>query len=299
VIALAASLLLALYLIVPGFLFRLVFGLRVPLRTFVWTRAEEIYKAVTSAVLPFILAYLLAWFVPPFNAHPFFVTDNTSKLRRADYETVASAFYSEQMFKEFGKEFWSAFSRSSRRQARLLSWFYILVVAEALTLSYLISEYGRFKTNRLYSMLADSVFLPNISQWHVLLTPFIFPGRKATVRADMLSSDGTLYQGVVSEYFLDGDGMLTGLILTSPRRFDRRTYLKDKDLGTKKETETYWREIPSAKLYIFADKILNINLNYEPELPSTKAVTDIVERLGKAGTTYSITITAGKPADQP
>jgi hypothetical protein len=75
--------------------------------------------------------------------------------------------------------------------------------------------------------------------------------------------------------------------------------LQDKDAGNKKDAETYWRVIPSAKLYIFADKIANINLNYEPEVPSKEAVTDLVARLVKTGTTFSITIQAGKPGEQP
>ena len=119
-IAIAASVLLALYLIVPGFLFRLVFGLFVPLRTFVWTRTEEIYKAVITTILPFLLASSLVWVLWPFNAHPFLVSGNAES-RRADYELVASAFYSEQIFHASGEDFWKALTRSSRRQGDF--WF--------------------------------------------------------------------------------------------------------------------------------------------------------------------------------
>jgi hypothetical protein len=34
-----------------------------------------------------------------------------------------------------------------------------------------------------------------------------------------------LYRGVVSEHFVDGDGKLTGVILTEAVRFDRRSFL--------------------------------------------------------------------------
>ncbi len=216
----------------------------------------------------------------------------------SDYKVVASAFYSEQFFHQAGEEFWRALDRAAWRQGQILGWYWGLVIVEALLLSFLVRRYGRYRGNRVYSKFADTLLLPNVSQWHVLLTPFVFPDRKATVKADVLSSEGTLYQGTVSDHFLDVDGMLSGVILTEPRRFDRRTYLKDKDEGTKKETETYWRDIPSAKLYIFADKISNINLNYQPELPSTKAITDILEKLGKAGQTYSVTIRIDKGGDQ-
>lgn len=298
-IALAASVLLALYLIIPGFLFRFVFGLFVPLRTFVWSRTEEIYKAVISTILPLLLTFALVWLVWPFNAHPFFVRDDDG-LRRADYKLVTSAFYSEQTFNASGDEFWRAFTRSSRRQGRVLVWYYACVVSEALAFSFLVRRYGKFRGNYVYSKFADTLLLPNVSQWHVLLTPFIFPNPdRATVKADVLMSEGILYQGIVSDYFLNLDGMLCGLILTEPRRFDRRAYLRDKETDTKKNLEAYWREIPSAKLYMFADKIANINLNYEPEVPTTRAVIDLLGKLGKAGTSYSITITPGNRGDQP
>ena len=33
------------------------------------------------------------------------------------------------------------------------------------------------------------------------------------------------------------------------------------------ETEAYWKEVPGDKLYVFADKIIDLNLNYESSDP--------------------------------
>lgn len=298
-VALAASILLALYLVIPGFIFRFVFGFFVPLRTFVWTRAEEIYKAVITAALPLVLATLSVWYLPLVKTVPLSFPDS-SDLRGADYKLVLSAIYSEDRFRASEEAFWSAFVRSSRRQGRLLFWYYGFVIGEAVLLSYLVLQYGKLKGNKLYSWLADTLFLPNISQWHVLLTPFIFPGRKAILRADVLCSDGTLYKGVVSQHFLDTSGGLSGLILTDSKRFRRQDYVRDKEKDIAKDPDTYWRVIPGAKLYVFADKIVNINLNYETESLSESAVSEAVkERTGKPGATFSITITVGKPGEKP
>ena len=40
----------------------------------------------------------------------------------------------------------------------------------------------------------------------------------------------------------------------------------------------YWKEIPGAKLYIFADKILNLNLNYESPEPSAQVVEEFLRK---------------------
>jgi hypothetical protein len=90
VVAIAASILLALYLVIPGFIFRFVFGIFVPLRTFVWTRTEEIYKAVITAALPLVLATLSVWYLPLVKTFPLSFPDS-SELRGADYKIVLSA----------------------------------------------------------------------------------------------------------------------------------------------------------------------------------------------------------------
>jgi anti-sigma-K factor RskA len=52
--------------------------------------------------------------------------------------------------------------------------------------------------------------------------------------------------------------------LGAPRRFDKRAQAKEKDLwGTVRSASNFWREIPSAKLYLVASQMVNLNLTYE------------------------------------
>jgi len=150
--------------------------------------------------------------------------------------------------------------------------------------------YGRLKRSKAYSKLADLYLLPHISQWYVLLTPFTFPDRRTVVKADVLMTDDTLYSGDVIDHFLDKDGNLSGLFLANPARFDRRRYLKEKDTwGTTRPTATYWRPIPSAKLYLLADKIVNLNLNYEPPTAIPDVVARYLSKLQKRPIAVSVT----------
>ena len=296
-LALVLSFLVVLYLIVPDAIFRFVFKWFVPLRTLVPAKPETIYRAVVLASIPFVITMLVVWYAPLFNAWPFPV-EGTAQKRRADYKIVASALYSDAQFNKFDSsgEFWPAFTRSSRRQARLLVWFYLAVCGEGLLFGFLSANYGKYQRNKFYDILAEGLLLPNISEWHLLLTPFVFPDKKATVRADVLCTDGTLYNGEVTQYFLDGS-KLSGLILVKPKRFDRRTYLADRDKGLTPDKAQYWKVIPSAKLYLIADKILNINLNYSPYESLPGPVKDfIAESIGDSR--ISITVKGGS-ADQP
>lgn len=81
--------------------------------------------------------------------------------------------------------------------------------------------------------------------------------------ADILCTNDTLYQGYVSQYFLK-DGQLSGIILRSPRRFDRQPYLKAKEAGSKPNKDDYWIKIPSRNLIFLADKIFNMNVSFVP-----------------------------------
>lgn len=257
-LALTFSVLVTLYLIIPDAIFRFCFSRYVPLRTLVPTRVETIYRAVALAILPFVISIILVFWAWPFNTYPLRV-DGRAASRSADYKMVTAALYSEELFKKNYEEFWPALDRSCRRQCRLLSWYYLLVVFEGLAFGFLSSNYGKYQTNKIYSALADGLLLPNISEWHVLLTAFVFTDKKSPVLIDVLCTDGTLYDGEVTQYFLDGS-KLSGMILDDPRRYDRKSLLADREAGKKVDPAAYWHKIRSANLYIFADKILNINL---------------------------------------
>ncbi len=101
---------------------------------------------------------------------------------------------------------------------------------------------------------------------------------------DVLITEDHLYQGDVTNYFLDNEGTLSGLILGNSRRFDRIGYLRDKEKDSSIKSEDYWRDIPSAGdstpiLYIAREKILNLNLRYPLAVPSETAIAAATELL--------------------
>lgn len=297
-IALAVSALITAYLLVPYALFRFILGRFVPLRLFQERKTEDITRAVVTLAVVYAAALWAVWFWPGCKTHPFSFPD-TASLRTTDYETVASGLYSEAIFKERGDQFWGAFARSLERQGRFLCWYYAFVFALALACGFGIKYYGKLRRNKVFTRVADLYLLPPISQWYVVLTPFAFADKRTTVKADILMTDNTLYRGDIAEHFIDKEGNLSGLFLANPQRFDRRAYLREQDAwGSTRSAASFWRQIPSAKLYLLADKIVNLNLNYQPPLDTTDSE-DIVKKFvyGKGipkNVQFTITITAPK-----
>jgi hypothetical protein len=276
VIALAASLVLALYIVVPGLLFRSLYRLFIPLRIVVGTTTEQATRAVITTIFPFVLALLIAWYVPTLDNFP--VPANHPELRAADYRLIAGCLYSDQYFTTAGQSFWDALDRTWHRQFVFLFWYYLLTAGVGLIFGYLAGSYGRLKANRYYRWFADKLLFSRISEWHPLLTPFVFADKSTIVRANILTVSDNLYRGLVSEHFVDAEGKLTGVILTEAVRFDRRSFLQDKDAMRSTETEAYWKEVPGDKLYVFADKIVDLNLSYESPEPSQAVLERFLSR---------------------
>lgn len=280
-LAIATSVLIALYFLFPQALFTFVFGKFVPLRTFVRSKIEELNEILLLLLFTFSLAYALVWWCPGLKSFPFGFNDNPS-LRRQDYRLVINTIITEPKNEGGIEAAWKAFGRCSRRQGRLLTWYYIFIFAEAIVLGYVAKNYGRFQRVRWYRWLADTFLLPNISEWYPLLTDFTFRQKPTRIKADILCDD-TLYQGTLAKHFLDKEGALSGLILIDPKRFDRRAYLLAKEAGKSPKADDYWREIPSAKLYFFAGRISNLNLNYDADKADTAILVEYLNKLLKHG----------------
>ncbi|HZR29517.1 MAG TPA: hypothetical protein VFA71_12135 [Terriglobales bacterium] len=278
-IALVVSAVVAAYLLIPNALFRFLLGTFVPVRAFQGTKTEELTRAVVTLFFIFLLALLAVKHIPFCKDYPFSFPD-TPQMRDADYAIVGSSFYSEAMFKDYGPRFWDSLWRTLDRQGRLIFWYYSLAAFFAILLGYGSKYYGKLKRYRPYSKFADIYLLPHVSQWFVVLTPFTFPDRNTVVRVDVLMTDDTLYRGKVADHFVDRDGKLAGLFLENPTRFDRRAYLKEKDAwGITRPLGEYWKPIPSAKLYLFAEKIVNLNVNYEPTTVAAEVVEKYLSKL--------------------
>ena len=67
-IALAASVVLALYILIPGLLSRFLYRLFIPLKVIAGGRTEEATRAALTGIVPFILALLVVWYIPGLNS---------------------------------------------------------------------------------------------------------------------------------------------------------------------------------------------------------------------------------------
>jgi hypothetical protein len=275
-IGLLATYFVVAYLLVPNGLFRSFYSLFLPrIIKFQRTRTEEFTFAVLVASLPFFFALLLVWTVASW---PFPVHGESSLDRRQEYRAVIGATISDKAYEEQVKtgSFWHTSNQVIRRQARFLTWYYVLVVLEAGLFAWLTRNYGRWydtlpsRRRYLYRLAANKMLLPAISEWHVLLTPFSYPPEPSReVWVDVLTTLDILYKGRVLNFFLDKEGELSGIFLEYPRRFDRPGLLRDIEKGKKVDHDSYWRKIPSNNLYIPNDKIVNLNVRYLTEDEAT------------------------------
>jgi len=139
----------------------------------------------------------------------------------------------------------------------------------AIIVGLIIKYYGKIKycldkrrSTRWVIFFLSHFILPKVSQWHALLTPFLVHDHKTEIALDVLMKDGKLYAGKVYQHYLTRTGDLEGILIIDPRRYDREGYLAAKSSGSPVDKEQYWRQIPSRSLYIFGDKIMNLNINH-------------------------------------
>jgi hypothetical protein len=308
VLALLASLLVVAYLVVPGVVFRAVFSLFVPLRAFDRTRTQEFAYSAVVCTLPFILAIVLVWYTS-LGLWPFRFPDTWAQ-RNADYKTVLLASFAEP-FAGSGNDFWNAAIRSGRRHVRVLFWYMSLVSLEALLLGYVASKWGVFQpklaawpqTDRLLTRL----LLANVSEWHVLLTNFLFPG--TTIHADVLTVEDRLYRGEILDYTRNREGNLTGIYLNNAERYDRAGLLADREKHTAKTNAEYWKAIPGRRLFIFTDKLFTLNIRPQTTLaaarelvvlqlgPNADVTVEPVAEASPQGSPAPTATTAGEPDD--
>ena len=275
-LALIASAGLVFYLLVPGILFKGLFSLFIPLDKFHRTRSEELTFGAFASLLPLALTFLVVLSAGWFGNHPFYFPDSAAQTT-SDYQTAFSSAYSETFFSQHQQEFWGAASRIAHRQARILVWLYIFTASEALLFGWLGKNFGRFHKFKPYDFAANKFLLPNISPWYFLLTPFMWPPKpERKVMVDLLTSDDHLYRGQVVGHEVDTDGNLRGVLISESLRFDRRTYLKDKDLDPSVNPDDYWKKIPGKNLFVFADKLATLNLSY---LPPASTMPEILQQI--------------------
>ncbi len=165
---------------------------------------------------------------------------------------------------------WRAVNRVLRRQARFLTWYFAFIAVEGFCFGMLARKYGDWqgdpKRYRSGLWLIRTFVLPNISEWHLLLTSFNWPKKEGIdVSVDILQNDGNLYQGRVADYFIDSDGKLTGILLENVNRFDREAHnvaMKTSTAELPISSAAFWRTIPGSRFYIGQSSISNLNVRF-------------------------------------
>ncbi len=332
-IALVTTYFLVFYILIPGALFRFLTSWLVPLKLFERTRTQEATFAVGVALLPFLMAVYAVWHLPVAMHSPFRIVEGTNAERRQDYHRVIRLMTASDASKLLGAAVeqaaanadqeanWRALNRVLRRQARFLSWFFIAVAGEALLFGFLARKYGNWQDarehgwrrlrNAIYRPLARKILLPNISEWHMLLTDFNWPKQKDfLVVVDILQTDGLLYKGEVSSYFLDSNGKLTGILLKSVVRFDRQAFhdARDRSRGSAEDgldlvdrvsADDFWKEIPSRNFYIGQSVISNLNVRFAPRDQTLISLAEgILERGQEKGAARSYDVEITSSADR-
>ena len=132
----------------------------------------------------------------------------------------------------------------------------------------------------LYDGFTRKFILPNLSEWHVLLTGFNWP-KGVLVVADVLQTDDHLYRGRVEDYFVDSDGRLSGILLRNVDRFDLHAYRRAQDSSREFSalitSENYWKSIPSKNFYIGQSAIMNLNIRFVPA--QDRALEDLTRQI--------------------
>lgn len=280
-IALVTTYFLVFYILIPGVLFRFLTSWFVPLKLFERTRTQEATFAVAVALIPFALALFGVWQLPVMRHYPFEITEGTLSERKQDYQRVASILTSNDASRlllsnpasgpvSANDVNWHAFNRVLRRQARFLAWYFAMIGVEGICFGLLARRYGDWQSRatryRFRLWLIRTFILPNISEWHLLLTGFNWPKKeRIVVSVDILQGDGHLYQGRVADYFIDSDGKLTGILLENVNRFDREAYSAARNTLTTEQpisSAAFWKTIPGSRFYIGQSSISNLNVRF-------------------------------------
>jgi hypothetical protein len=261
VIALVATLLVAIYALGPDLVARWILGFVVPRKSLVQTRSEEITRGILWSILPLSIAWSLRHF------GPLSLAPNS----RIDLQMFFSGLYSESFFNQNRQSFFTAADSFINFNVCLMVRLYSIVIIFSLTFNVLIGKYGVMRNwfasrSGLSWMrpVLSTIILPRISEWHVTLSPILLPSKDMNIEVDVLTKSGTLYQGALSDKIIAADGSLESLTLSNPRRFKRDQYLDDMKNQEKVKAEDYWKTIPGNLFVILEHDISTFNVRHIP-----------------------------------
>ncbi|MFP5249404.1 MAG: hypothetical protein ACLGP3_06225, partial [Acidobacteriota bacterium] len=261
-IALVATLLVAIYILGPDLLARWVLGFVVPRKTLALTKSEEITRGFMWAIVPLLMAWWLrhlGWYSFPHNA-------------KIDLQVFFSGLYSETYFNSHQAQFFAASTSFLELNRCLLLRLYVIVLLGSLLSNFIIQRYGLFREwlrDRkgawpLCRSALSTFVLPRISEWHLVLSSVLLPSQTMSIEVDVLTKGGVVYSGRLSDKALSPTGELESLTLDGPRRFRREQYLQSLRNNQSPNPDDFWRGIPGNMFVIPASEISTLNIRHIP-----------------------------------
>lgn len=257
-LALVLTLILAVYILGPDVLLRVIVGLFAPPRTTSRPRGEEIARAFIVAAIPMILTFVFSHFIlGRFN--------NVSVLK-----DFMLGLYGEKSLEDHHEAFFDAAGKIIRLNLEfLLLPVYLLVITAAIWLIHLINHYGqllrKYKDAPIRRAMLNWLVRPWAAEWHLKLSGVLLPQETDLIRVDVLTKLDVLFRGTLLDHHLASDGSLVSLTLASPQKFHRKELLEARASKTRKATDpaAYWSTpIETHSFVIMAPEIVTLNINY-------------------------------------
>lgn len=272
-IAIAVSVLAGIYLVIPSILFDRSISFFVPAKKIARSRTDEVLYGLTVAIIPIGIVWVCSHLSYFLGHYPFALPIGDYPRKWADYHNIVLAMISDSYFKDHSGGVWDSVYRAQHHQARFLFWMYIVLGFQVAIWSSLLKNYGRLQRFSLYKRISPFL-IGRVSEWHLLLTAFLFhPSEGRIVYVDVVTPEG-LYQGKIRNYFTDKDGSLIGVLLDGASRFrlkelnEVRKEWRDKGSPEPKpQTKDFWTKIAGGThLYIPSSQISNLNVRYEKQV---------------------------------
>lgn len=264
-LALSLTFLTAAFILGPELLSRWVLGIVVPQRSLSQNRGEQVTRAIVWALVP--LGVVVLWV----------------RVRHVlgmwggwmDLQVAASALYSGSYFEAHRAEFYRSLVAVSGMAWSLLWRLYVIVLAAAVLIDWAILRYrwlrSALKPRWAKTMLA-TLILPRVSEWYVLLSDMLLPTEDVVLEVDVLTKNGTLYQGGVQDRMIGPSGELLSLTLADPRRFLREEFHRERAEDVHAPAEYFWRRIPGKLFVILGSDIASVNVRYPPRQTARPAL---------------------------
>ena len=257
-LALVLTLILAVYILGPDVLLRVIVGLFAPPRTTSRPQGEEVARAFIVAALPMILTFLVSHFL-------FGRFNNVSILK-----DFMLGLYGEKSLEDHHDAFFSAAGKIIQLNLEfLLLPVYLSVILASVWLIHLIRRYGqllrRYRDAPVRRAMLSWLVRPWAAEWHLKLSGALLPKDTDLIRVDILTKLDVLFRGTLLEHHLAADGSLISLTLASPQKFHRKELLEARASKSRKAIDPaeYWSApIETNSFVIMASEIVTLNINY-------------------------------------